>query len=303
MSDISRLPRRRHDPPDHQQPDRLHHQPAGGAQLAVLQRRRQDGAGADLPRQRRRPRGVRARRRAGLRVPPEVPQGRRHRHGLLPPPRPQRGRRPELHAAADVQGDRRAAQRAQALRRGARQARRAHRRGGRERARRLPGASCRSALDQTARARTGDGQGGQAAQAGRACCRTSRPASPRATLDAIFDHLTAYPGRLHRRTPSWSASSRRARSCTTSRARSTGRRPRRWRSARWCSRARRCASPARTPAAARSASATPRSSTTRTSRCGSRSHDLPGAQAAVLGLRQPAQRVRRARLRVRLRAR
>ena len=57
---------------------------------------------------------------AGLRVPPDVPQGRRHRHGLLPAPRPQRGRRPELHAAADVQGHRRAAQRAQALRRGAR---------------------------------------------------------------------------------------------------------------------------------------------------------------------------------------
>ena len=36
-------------------------------------------------------------------VPPDVPQGRRHRHGLLPAPRSQRGRRPELHAAADVQ--------------------------------------------------------------------------------------------------------------------------------------------------------------------------------------------------------
>ncbi len=57
---------------------------------------------------------------ARLRVPPDVPQGRRHRHGLLPPPRPQRGRRPQLHAAPDVQGDRRPPQRPQALHRGAR---------------------------------------------------------------------------------------------------------------------------------------------------------------------------------------
>ncbi len=46
-----------------------------------------------------------------------VPQGRRDRHGVLPASRPQRGRRPELHPAADVQGDRRASQRAQAVRR------------------------------------------------------------------------------------------------------------------------------------------------------------------------------------------
>ena len=58
---------------------------------------------------------------------------------VLPAPRPQRGRRPELHAAADVQGDRRAPQRAQAVRRGARQARRHHARGGRAGAGRLPG--------------------------------------------------------------------------------------------------------------------------------------------------------------------
>ena len=76
-----RLPRRRHDPPDHQQPDRLHHAPGVRPLVALLQRRRQDGAGADLPRQRRRPRGVRARGPARVRVPPDVPQGRRDRHG------------------------------------------------------------------------------------------------------------------------------------------------------------------------------------------------------------------------------
>ena len=125
------LPGGWHHPPHHQQPDRLHHQPAALAQLALLQRRRQDGAGAHLPRQRRRPGGMRSCRRAGVRVPPAVPQRRRHRHGLLPPLRSQRGRRPQLHAAADVQGNRRAPQRAQAVRRGAGQARRAVGRRGR----------------------------------------------------------------------------------------------------------------------------------------------------------------------------
>ena len=68
--------------------------PDRGPLVGVRHRRGQDGPGADLPRQRRRPRGVRAGGPAGLRVPPAVPQGRRHRHVLLPPPRPQRGRRP-----------------------------------------------------------------------------------------------------------------------------------------------------------------------------------------------------------------
>ena len=77
----------------------------------LLHRRRQDDPGADLPRERRRPRGVRPGGPAGLRLPPAVPQGRRDRHGLLPAPRPQRGRRPELHAAADVRQDRRSAAR------------------------------------------------------------------------------------------------------------------------------------------------------------------------------------------------
>ena len=40
------------------------------------------------------PEAVRPGRAAGLRVPPGVQQGRRHRPGLLPPPRAQRGRRP-----------------------------------------------------------------------------------------------------------------------------------------------------------------------------------------------------------------
>ena len=99
----ARLPHRRHDPRRHQQPGRLHDLAERVALLDLLHRRRPDDPGADLPRQRRRPRGLRAGRRAGLRVPPGVQQGRRHRHGVLPPPRSQRGRRPVDDPAADVQ--------------------------------------------------------------------------------------------------------------------------------------------------------------------------------------------------------
>ena len=100
---------------------------------------RQDDPGADLPRERRRPRGRRARRRARVRVPPGVQARRRHRPGLLPPPRPQRGRRPLDDAAADVQPHRGQALGAQALHRGAGRPRRHHRGGVRGGAPRLPG--------------------------------------------------------------------------------------------------------------------------------------------------------------------
>ena len=111
---------------------------------------------------------------------------------VLPPPRPQRGRRPELHAAADVQGDRRAPQRAQAVRRGARQARRHHARRGRAGARRLPGqAAGRPRRDAGASAPSRSRRPSRRSRS--ACCRTSRPASSGPTLDRIFDHLTDYP--------------------------------------------------------------------------------------------------------------
>ena len=78
------------------------------------------------------PEAVVARRAHGGRVPPDVRQGRGHRHVLLPPPRPQRGRRAGLHPAADVPEDRASIRRpAQHLRRAAdaRTARIARRRG------------------------------------------------------------------------------------------------------------------------------------------------------------------------------
>ncbi len=139
-----RLPRRRHDPPHHQQPDRLHHRarssPARRSTAATWPRRcrrRSSTSTATTPRRA-------CAWPAGVRVPPEVPQGRRHRHGVLPAPRSQRGRRPELHAAADVQGDRRTPQRAQAVRRVAGQARRHHGRRGRSGRSATSRASCRS---------------------------------------------------------------------------------------------------------------------------------------------------------------
>ena len=111
------------------------------ALLALLHRRGPDGAGADLPRERRRPRGVHPRRPAGLRVPPGVQQGRRHRPGLLPPPRSQRGRRPVVHPAADVRPDRAEALGAQALHRVPDRSWRHHDRGGRAGPARLPAAA------------------------------------------------------------------------------------------------------------------------------------------------------------------
>ena len=141
MSDDPRVPGRRHRPPGHQQPDRVHHVARVRPLVAVRHRRGQDDPGADLPRERRRPRGVRAGGGAGLRVPPDVPQGRRHRHGVLPAPRPQRGRRPELHPAPHVPGHRRPPQRAQAVHRGARAPGRHHAGRGRGGAGRLPAAA------------------------------------------------------------------------------------------------------------------------------------------------------------------
>ena len=98
----ARPPHRRHAALHHQQPDRLHHQSALLALVALSVRRRQDDRGADLPRQRRRSGSGRLRRQGRDRVPHEVPQAGRRRHVLLPPLRPQRGRRAGLHAADHV---------------------------------------------------------------------------------------------------------------------------------------------------------------------------------------------------------
>ncbi len=79
--------------------------PEDGRSQHLLHRRGADARHPHLPRERRRPGGLRPRDAAGHRVPPAVPERRGHRPGLLPPLRPQRGRRAELHPAADVRGD------------------------------------------------------------------------------------------------------------------------------------------------------------------------------------------------------
>ena len=53
------------------------------------------------------------------------------------------------------------------------------------------------ALDQTRAQAPEVVQGAEAAEAASACCRTSTTGVDRARLDAIFDHLTEYPERLH----------------------------------------------------------------------------------------------------------
>ena len=66
----------RDDPRDRQQPDRLHDPARAGALHDLPHRRRQEHPGADLPRQRRRPRGRLARGAHGDRVPADVQAGR-----------------------------------------------------------------------------------------------------------------------------------------------------------------------------------------------------------------------------------
>ena len=82
MSQLRGLPHRRHHPPRREQPGRLHHAAERGPHVDLLDRCRQDHPGADLPRERRRPRGRRAGGAARLRVPPGVPPRRGHRPHL-----------------------------------------------------------------------------------------------------------------------------------------------------------------------------------------------------------------------------
>ena len=96
-----RLHGRRHAAPDHQQPGRLHDGPGRLALHALGLGPREGLRRADLPRQRRRRRGVRLRGAARVRVPPGVRPRRPDRPDRLPPLRPQRGRRAGVHAAGD----------------------------------------------------------------------------------------------------------------------------------------------------------------------------------------------------------
>ncbi len=135
------LPQRRHRPRRRQQPGRLHDVAVLVTLVALRHRHRPHDRRADLPRERRRSRSVRAGGQARRRVPPRVQQGRRDRHDLLPASRAQRGRQPVVHPAADVRHHRRQAQRPEALHRGAGRPGRHHPRRRRARAARLPAAA------------------------------------------------------------------------------------------------------------------------------------------------------------------
>ena len=137
-------------------------------------RHRQGGAGADLPRQRRRPRGGRARDPARVRVPQRVQEGRRRRHGVLPALRAQRERRARVHAAAHVRDHQQPPFGAQALHRAARQPGRPPARRGREGARRLPRPP-RGGVRRDAREPAPDGRGPGRARPSPTPTATSRP--------------------------------------------------------------------------------------------------------------------------------
>ena len=174
------LPHRRHRPHRGQQPGRLHHLAAVLAVDRVRDRRGADDPGADLPRERRRPRGRRPGRQALVRLPGDVPQGRRDRHGLLPAPGPQRDRQPQLHPAADVRPDRGQAQRPQALHRVADRPRRPHDGRGRGGPARLPAAArARVHRDQGRGGAAGPARHGAAGRGRRAPGEPRRGARPR----------------------------------------------------------------------------------------------------------------------------
>ena len=268
---------RRHDPHRGQQPDRLHDLAERGPLDPLLHRRGQDDRGADLPRQRRGPRGGRLRRRAGHRLPPDLRPGRGHRHDLLPPPRPQRGRRAGVHPAAHVREDPQPDQHPRALHRAARHVRRALQPGGRDHRRDLR-------REDAGGLRGGQGAGRRAAyHPSRLRHRPlgqphppvlvrdrTRPAS-RTTCSGRSPKLRPGPRPASSSTPSCRGSSPPGSRPWSRAARSTGRSPRTWPSARSCSRAPRSGSAARTAAAGPSASGTPCWSTSRPASAGPRS--------------------------------
>ena len=132
---------RRHAARDHEQPGRVHDGPRRRAVDALRERPCEGIRRADLPRQRRRPRGGDLCRATRDRVSPQVLQRRRHRPRRLPAPRTSRAGRAGLHAAVDGEADRVASARARGVRRAA------HRRG-----RRYAGGSSTSSLRRCRRA-------------------------------------------------------------------------------------------------------------------------------------------------------
>ncbi len=188
----ARLPHRRHRARDRQQPGRLHHRPGAHPLDALLHRRGEDDRRAGLPRERRRPGGLRLGGAPRGGVPRAVELRRRDRHDLLPAPRPQRGRRPLDDPARDVRRHRRQALGPQDLHRVAHRAWRHLARRGRARAARLR-QPARARVQRGPRAGEGAGRSPARRSSGsrrsrppcRPRCRsTSSSASPGAFVDA-----------------------------------------------------------------------------------------------------------------------
>ena len=159
----------------------------------------QDRAGADLPRERRRPRGLRAGRPPGVRLPATLPQGRGHRPRLLPALRPQRGRRSQLHPAADVRQDRRSGARCGSCTpsRWSSGASMSHG-GGRAGARRLPASGCSRRWTRPASPpRPGQACRPPSPRHRSACLPHVETGVERAVLDRIYDAMAAWPDDFH----------------------------------------------------------------------------------------------------------
>ena len=296
MSDIVRLPGRRHDPPDHQQPDRLHHVARSSpARSPYCTRRGQDGPGADLPRERRRPRGLRARGRAwpsstarrSTRTSSSTWSATAATATTRATTRATRSRsctRPSTSGAACAScSSRRSCKRGELTLDEAEAALADFQR------------RLQVALDET----RADARRRRSRPPSRrrrwACCPTSRPAStaPCSTRSSTTspptrEGFTPHPKLVPPVRDPGQAVPRGA-------ARSSGPRPRRWPSARWCSRAPTCAWPARTAAGARSASATPRLVDYETERAWMPLQRPARRHGQVLGLRLAAVGVRRRR--------
>ena len=228
--------------------------PEASPQLAVLHGRREDDRRAGVPRERRRPRGLRLGGQAGRGVPAALAQRRRDRHALLPAPRAQRGRRPVDDPALDVRHHRRQAQRPEDLHRVADRPRRHLRRRGRARP---------QGLQQPARTRVQRGPRAGAHPAGPVAVGGGGAVGPRGPR-----HLGADRGRppdrrrarepargLHRAPAGQASAGEAVQDVARGRHRLGLRRAARPRVA-GVRRASWCACPGRTPAAARSCSGT-----------------------------------------------
>ena len=251
--DAARLPRRRHRAHRREQPGRIHHGTGVLALLGVLHRRREDDRCADLPRQRRRPGGVRVGGKLAVDYRETYHRDVVIDPRLLPPPRSQRGRRPVDDPAGDVRRDRhealgvRKAYTEDLIGRGDISTKEA------EDALRDYQGQLERVFNEVKELERYTPEPSPSVETEQSLPSKLVTAVPAQTLARIGDAFMTLPDGFtpHPAYCPCSSAARRSRV----RAASTGHSPSCWPSARWCSRAARSACPGRTPAAARSPSA------------------------------------------------